>query len=58
MYLALDSIFVVIAMSLATSNIDKKKDANGQYVESQVECSTGTVGYCWTGTACKRAKEP
>jgi len=43
MYLAMDSIFVVIAMSLATLNIDKKKDANGQYVEPQVEYSTGTV---------------
>jgi len=45
MYIALDSMFVVAAMSLATLNIDKKKDVNGQYIEPQVEYSTGTVRY-------------
>jgi len=45
MYLAIDSMFVTIAMSLATLNIDKKKDANGQYIEPQVEYSTGTIRY-------------
>jgi len=43
MYIALDNMFVAIAMSLATLNIDKKKDANGQSI--QVEYSTGTVRY-------------
>ena len=43
MYLAIDSLFVVIAMSLATLNIDKKKDGNGQYIEPRVELTTGTV---------------
>ncbi len=43
MYLAIDSLFVMIAMSLATLNIDKKKESNGQYIEPQVEYTTGTV---------------
>ena len=45
MYLAMDNMFVTIAMSLATLNIDKKKDINGQYIEPQVEYSTGSVRY-------------
>ena len=45
MYLAMDNMFVTIAMSLATLNIDKKKDINGQYIEPQVEYSTSTVRY-------------
>ena len=45
MHLAMDSIFVAIAMSLATLNIDKKKDANGQYIEPRVEYTTGVVRY-------------
>ena len=45
MYLAMDSMFVTIAMSLAALSIDKKKDANGQCVEPQVEYSTGIVRY-------------
>ena len=45
MHLAVDNIFVVIAMSLATLNISKEKDAHGQYIEPQVEWSTGNVRY-------------
>lgn len=45
MHLAIDNMFVVIAMSLATLNIDKKKDANGEYIEPQVEYTTGIVRY-------------
>ena len=45
MHLAIDSMFVSIAMSLATLNIDKKKDANGQYIEPRVEYTTGIVRY-------------
>ena len=49
MSLAIDSMFVAIAMSLATLNIDKKKDANGQYIEPQVEYTTGSIRYVlWT----------
>ena len=44
-HLAIDSMFVTIAMSLATLNIDKKKDVNGQFIEPQVEYSTGSVRY-------------
>jgi len=43
MYLAMDSMFVAFAMSLATLNIDKKKDGNGQYIEPQVEYTSGLV---------------
>ena len=43
MYLAMDSLFVMMAMSLATLNIDKKKDDNGQYIEPQVEYTVGNV---------------
>ena len=43
MYLAIDSVFVVIAMSLATLNIDKKKDGNGQYIEPRVEFTPGSI---------------
>jgi len=43
MYLAIDILFVTIAMSLATLNIDKKKDGNGRYVEPQVEYTISTV---------------
>jgi len=50
MHLAIDSMFVTIAMSLATLNIDKKKDANGQCIEPQVEYSTGTIRYVFPVT--------
>jgi cytochrome P450 len=43
MYLAMDSMFLTIAMSLATLNIEKKKDANGQYIEPRVEYTSGIV---------------
>jgi len=45
MHLAMDALFVMIAMSLATLNIDKKKDGNGQYIEPQVEYKTGTTSH-------------
>jgi len=48
MYLAIDSMFLAIAMSLATLNIDKKKDANGQYIEPQVEYTTGSIRYIFS----------
>jgi len=51
MYLAMDSMFVAIAMSLATLNIDKKKEANGEYIEPHVEYTTGTIR-CVSHVAC------
>jgi len=45
MYIAIDNMFVVIAMSLATLNINKKKDTNGEYVEPQVEYTSGIVSH-------------
>jgi len=54
MYLAIDSMFVAIAMSLATLNIDKKKDANGKYIEPHVEYTTGSIR-CVSHVACTAA---
>jgi len=54
MYLAIDSMFIAIAMSLATFNIYKKKDANGHYIEPQVEYTTGVIRYVFR-VACSTA---